>query len=496
MPLQFINGEFTMGSATEMIDVIDPATERTIGEAPRGLEKDALAAIAAAKLAFSDWKRTSANVRATMLHEAAAKMRAHQEKIVEILTREEGKPLPENEEEFEWLATTFDYYAELGRHERGRLLPSGEYTQLNFVVKEPFGPVACIIPWNYPLLLLAWKVAPALAAGNTVIIKPSELTPLSTLYMIEHCFDHFPKGVINVVTGYGKEVAEPLVKHRDVPVIAFTGSVATGQRIASLASPMMKKLHLELGGKDAFVIAEDTDPEFAARALAYAALANAGQVCTSTERVYIPQGRSKELTDAIVSLVKQLKLGSGFDEDTDVGPMIGDSYRGKVEDHIKDAVAHGARVLTGGRRPESLSKGYFFEPTVITGVDHSMKIMREETFGPAIPLMEYRSFEEAIELANDSDFGLGASLLTGDPMKAKIFFEEVKAGTIWINDPLTDNYAGPFGGMKMSGGARELGEEGLEQFRETKHVHWDFSTQAKSYWMPYGKKLVSQTTKG
>ncbi|MCA9800999.1 MAG: aldehyde dehydrogenase, partial [Cyanobacteria bacterium HKST-UBA02] len=376
MPLQFINGEFTMGSATEMIDVIDPATEKTIGEAPRGLEKDALAAIAAAKLAFSDWKRTSANVRATMLHEAAAKMRAHQEKIVEILTREEGKPLPENEEEFEWLATTFDYYAELGRHERGRLLPSGEYTQLNFVVKEPFGPVACIIPWNYPLLLLAWKLAPALAAGNTVIIKPSELTPLSTLYMVEHCFDHFPKGVINVVTGYGKEVAEPLVKHRDVPVIAFTGSVATGQRIASLASPMMKKLHLELGGKDAFVIAEDTDPEFAARALAYAALANAGQVCTSTERVYIPQGRSKELTEAIVSLVKQLKLGSGFDEDTDVGPMIGDSYRGKVEDHIKDAVAHGARVLTGGRRPESLSKGYFFEPTVITGVDHSMKIMK------------------------------------------------------------------------------------------------------------------------
>ncbi|MBZ0185538.1 MAG: aldehyde dehydrogenase family protein [Candidatus Obscuribacterales bacterium] len=491
MALQFINGKFTMGSATEMIDVFDPASEELIDSAPRGTKKDSLAAVEAARDAFALWKRVSANEKATMLHEAASKMRAHKEKIVELLTREEGKPLPENEEEFEWLATTFDYYAELGRHERGRLLPSGEYTQLNIVVKEPFGVVACIIAWNYPLLLLAWKLAPALAAGNTVIIKPSELTPLSTLYTIEHCFDHFPAGVVNVVTGYGKEVAEPLVLHKDVPVIAFTGSVATGQRIASLACPMMKKLHLELGGKDAFVIAEDADPDFAARALAYAALANAGQVCTSSERVYIPSKNSKVLTEAIVELVKSLKLGNGFDEDTDIGPMIGDSYRSKVEDHVADAIASGAKLLTGGKRPAKISKGYFFEPTVISNVDHSMKIMREETFGPAIPLMEYSSFEEAIELANDSDFGLGASLMTSDPMKAKIFFEEVKAGTIWINDPLTDNYAGPFGGMKMSGGARELGEEGLEQFRETKHVHWDFSTTPKSYWMPYGKKVAT-----
>jgi acyl-CoA reductase-like NAD-dependent aldehyde dehydrogenase len=305
------------------------------------------------------------------------------------------------------------------------------------------------------------------------------------LYLAEHCFDHFPAGVVNVITGYGKDTAEPLVKHPDVPVIAFTGSFATGQRIASIAAPMMKKLHLELGGKDAFVVAEDADPEVAAHALAYAALLNAGQVCTSTERVYLPRAKASQFTEALVEHVKSLRLGPGIEPTTDMGPMIGDSYRAKIEQHVAEATERGAKVLTGGRRPPQMTKGYYYEPTVLSGVDHSMLIMREETFGPAIPLMEYKSFDEAIALTNDCQYGLGACLLTSDPLKAKLFFEEVKAGTVWINDPLTDNYAGPFGGMKMSGGARELGQEGLDEFRETKHVHWDFAMGVKPYWYPY-----------
>ncbi len=487
MPLHFINGKFTAGSGSEKIQIMNPATEEVIDTIPKGTPKDAEAAIAAAKEAFRTWRRTSANIRATMMHEAAAKMREHKEKIVHLLTLEEGKPIPENEEEFEWLMNTFEYYAELGRHERGRVLPSGEYSQLNLVVKEPYGVAACIIPWNYPLLLMAWKVAPAIAAGNTVIIKPSELTPLSTMYLAEHCWDHFPPGVINVINGLGKDVAEPLVTHKDVPVIAFTGSLATGQRIASLAAPMMKKLHLELGGKDAFVIAEDADPEMAARALAYAALTNAGQVCTSTERVYLPKTKAAKFIDALTAHVSSLKLGPGMEPSTDIGPMIGATYREKVESHVKEAIAQGAKVLTGGKRPEKLTKGFYYEPTVITNVDHTMTIMKEETFGPTIPLMQYSTFEEAIELANDCMFGLGACLLTSDPLKAKLFMEEVKAGTIWINDPLTDNYAGPFGGMKFSGGARELGQEGLDEFRETKHIHWEFNANVKPYWYPYDK---------
>jgi acyl-CoA reductase-like NAD-dependent aldehyde dehydrogenase len=313
------------------------------------------------------------------------------------------------------------------------------------------------------------------------------MTPLTALYMAEHCFDGLPAGVVNVITGYGAETGEPLVKHPDVPVIAFTGSLATGQRIASHAAPMMKKLHLELGGKDATVIAEDADPELAAKAVAYAALLNTGQVCTSTERVYIPKPRAKQFIEAIVEHVKSLRLGSGLEETTDVGPMIGDTYRAKIESHVEDARTRGAQILTGGRRPKDFARGWYYEPTVLTGVDHSMLIMREETFGPAIPLMEYTSFEDAVDLVNDCQYGLGAVLLSEDPRKIKTFFEDVKAGTIWINDPLTDNYAGPFGGMKYSGGARELGIEGLDEFRETKHVHWDFNLEDKSYWYPYGR---------
>jgi betaine-aldehyde dehydrogenase len=487
MKLMYIHGQFTKGSAKEVIEVQNPATEDVLDTVPRGTPQDVEAAVSSSKEAFDVWCKMSANERAHLLHEVAGKVRSHKEELTRLLTLEEGKPIPENEEELEWVANTFDYYAELGRHERGRVLTPGEGSQFNFVLKEPYGVVGCIVPWNYPLLLMAWKVAPALAAGNTVIIKPSELTPLTALYMAEHCFDALPAGVVNVITGFGLETGEPLVKHPDVPVIAFTGSLATGQRIASLAAPMMKKLHLELGGKDATVIAEDADPEIAAKAVGYAALINAGQVCTSTERVYIPRRGAAKFTEAIVEHVKSLRLGSGLESTTDMGPMIGESFRAKFENQIKDAQTRGAKILTGGGRPKHLSKGFFHEPTVLTEVDHSMMIMRDETFGPAVPIMEYTTFEEAIELTNDCQYGLGAVLISNDPKKIKRFFDDVKAGTIWINDPLTDNYAGPFGGMKLSGGARELGQEGLDEFRETKHVHWDFNLEDKSYWYPYGR---------
>ena len=487
MKLMYINGEFTKGSAKGEIEVTNPATEEVLDTVPRGNAEDVESAVKSAKEAFDPWRKMGANERATLLHEVAEKVHAHREEIVRLLTLEEGKPWSENDEEVEWVLNTFRYYAELGRHHRGSVLAAGSSSQFNFIIKEPYGVVGCIVPWNFPLLLMAWKVAPALAAGNTVVIKPSEMTPLTALYLAEHCFDGLPAGVVNVVTGFGTETGEPLVKHPDVPVIAFTGSLATGQRIASHAAPMMKKLHLELGGKDATVIAEDADPELAAKAVAYAALINAGQVCTSTERVYIPKQKANQFSEAIVEHIKSLRLGPGLESTTDVGPMIGDSYRAKIESHVEDARSRGAQILTGGQRPKNISKGWYYQPTVLSGVDHSMLIMREETFGPAVPLMEYTTFDEAVRLTNDCQYGLGAVLLSNDAKKIKQFFDDVKAGTIWINDPLTDHYAGPFGGMKYSGGARELGEEGLDQFRETKHVHWDFNLEDKDYWYPYGR---------
>jgi betaine-aldehyde dehydrogenase len=483
----YINGKTSSGFARVSIEIINPATEEVLGEAPRGGGRDVQAAVEAAKNAFQEWRRVPAGERAIALHAVADKIRAHHDELVRLLTQEQGKPVPENEEELWWCEQTFDYYAELGRHERGRVIPPGDPGQFNMVLKEPYGVVGCIVPWNYPLLLMVWKVAPALAAGNSVVIKPSELTPLSTLRLIEAACDHLPPGLLNVVTGYGQEAGEPLVVHPDVAVIAFTGSLATGQRIAGLAAPQMKKLHLELGGKDPMVIAPDVEIEVAVSALAYAGLLNAGQVCTSTERVYVHASLYGQFSEELAGFVGGLKLGDGLDESTDIGPMIRDPFRQKVEAHVSEAVGKGAKVLIGGKRPAGLKRGFFLEPAVIINVDHSMRLMQEETFGPVLPLMPYREFDEAIRLANDSPYGLGASLMTHDARLVKRFYEEARAGTVWINDPLTDNFAGPFGGLKMSGLGRELGQEGLDEYSQIKHVHWDIAGGLKDYWYPYGK---------
>jgi betaine-aldehyde dehydrogenase len=486
MNQMYINGQFTAGHATEVIQVINPATEEILGEAPRGTAQDVEKAVAAAKEAFPSWKRMPAWERAGLLHEVAVKIKAHEEELARLLTEEEGKPYEENEEELFWTYDTFHYYAELGRHDRGRFLPPGDPDQINFVIKEPYGVVGCIVPWNYPFLLLAWKVAPALAAGNTVVVKPSEFTPLSTLRLMEIAFGHLPPGVVNVVTGYGPEVGEPLVRHPDVPMIAFTGSVETGQRIAGIAAPMMKKLHLELGGKDPMVVAEDVDMATAVSGVAYAGLINTGQVCTSSERIYVHERLFGRFSEELADFVHKLRLGNGLDPQTDVGPMLRNHFREKVEGQIRAAVDAGAHLMVGGKRPTHLKKGFFLEPAVMVNVNHDMSITRDETFGPVLPLMPYSDFDEAIRLANDTQFGLGACLLTHDAKLVKRFFEEVKAGTIWINDPLTDNFAGPFGGMKMTGGGRELGQEGMDEFYEVKHVHWDVEGHLKEFWYPYG----------
>ncbi len=359
MKKMFINGNFVAGNSTKTIQVINPATEEILDEVPYGTENDVLTAVAAAKSAYPAWRRMPANERAAFLHQAATKMRHHHADLVELLTKEEGKPIPENDEEMWWVEETFDYYAEIARHEKGTVLPPGDPDQFNFVLKEPWGVVGCIVPWNFPLLLLAWKIAPALAAGNTVVINPSELTPLSTLRLVEVACDHFPPGVINVVTGFGPETGEPLVTHPDVRMIAFTGSLKTGQRIASLAAPMIKKMHLELGGKDPMVIAPDVDMDVAISGLAYAALINAGQVCTSTERVYVHKSIFPQFSEELSDFVSKLRLGNGLLEGTDIGPMIRNRFREAVEGQITEAVQAGATVLTGADRPSEFKSGFY-----------------------------------------------------------------------------------------------------------------------------------------
>jgi len=479
-----IAGEQVEGQGSSLA-VENPATEETLAELSAASEEQIDAAVAAAREAAPGWAATPAAERAELLHEVAARLRARTDELARAMTLEGGKPLIENSDEVGWTAAAFDYYAEMGRNFAGRLIPPIESTQLAMVVKEPVGVVAAIVPWNYPLLLLAWKLAPALAAGNTVVCKPSELTPISTL-MLAPCLDHLPSGVVSLLTGDGR-VGERIVADERVDCVAFTGSVETGKRIAGRCAERIARINLEMGGKDPFIVCADVagDIDVAARGGAWAAYLNAGQVCTSAERFYVHESLFDDYVQAFVDHTRSLVLGDPLAADTDVGPMVSAAQRGKVDAQVEAAVAAGAELVVGGDSGGH-DRGHYYAPAVVTGAPADTDLLREETFGPVAPIVPVRSLDEAIELANATRFGLGANVYTRDLATAVRCMRELKAGTVWINDPLTDNDAGPFGGFKQSGLGRELGQEGLEAFQETKHVHIETRIGPKDWWYPYG----------
>jgi betaine-aldehyde dehydrogenase len=479
-----IGGQQVAG-AGDPLAVENPFSEETIATVALPSAEQLDAAIAVAREAANGWARTPAVERGELLHEVATRLRARTDELAGLMTREGGKPLIENSDEVGWTAAAFDYYAEMGRNFAGRVIPPIEATQLSLVLKEPMGVVGCIVPWNYPLLLLAWKVAPALAAGNTVVCKPSELTPLSTLAVAD-CFEGFSPGVVNIVAGAG-EIGEAIVRDERVDCIAFTGSVPTGKRIAMLCAERVARINLELGGKDPFIVCEDVagQVEIAAKGGAWAAFLNAGQVCTSAERFYVLEPVFDDFVSAFVDYTESLRLGDPLDPETDVGPLVSARQREKVAAQVDGAVESGATLLTGGNGADN-GKGHFFAPAVVTGAPAETELLREETFGPVAPLVPVKSLDEAIELANSTRFGLGCNVYTKDLDSIVRCMREIKAGTVWFNDPLTDNDAGPFGGMKQSGLGRELGQEGLEAFQETKHVHIETQIALKEWWYPYG----------
>src|SRR5829696_6330428 len=479
-----IRGEQVAG-AGEPLAVENPASEETLAEL-RGPSADQLdSAVAGASEAFGAWAGTPAVERAELLHEVAARLRARTDELARVMTLEGGKPLVENTDEVGWTAAAFDYYAEMGRNFAGRVIPSIGSTQLALVVKEPIGPWACIVPWNYPLLLLSWKVAPAIAAGNTVVAKPSELTPLSTL-MLADCFEHLPPGVVNILAGTGN-VGSALVDDTRIEGVAFTGSVETGKKVAAACATRVARMNVEMGGKDPFIVCADVagDVGVAARGGAWAAYLNAGQVCTSAERFYVAREVYDDFVSEFVDYTNSLRVGDPLDASTDVGPMVSGPQRAKVDAQVEAAVSAGATLLVGGDRAGH-ERGHYFAPAVVTGAPDSTALLREETFGPVAPIVPVDSLDDAIRLANATRFGLGANVYTRDLETAVRCMREIRAGTVWINDPLTDNDAGPFGGMKQSGLGRELGQEGLEAFQDTKHVHIETKIAPKEWWYPYG----------
>jgi acyl-CoA reductase-like NAD-dependent aldehyde dehydrogenase len=480
-----IGGEQVDGGGGSL-PVENPATEETVARVGLPSAEQIHAALAAAADASRPWERTPAVERGEMLHEVAARLRARSDELAELMTLEGGKPLIENSDEVGWAAAAFDYYAEIGRDSAGRVIPSIEATQLSLVVKEPLGVIACIVPWNYPLLLLAWKVAPALAAGNVVVCKPSELTPLSTLALAP-CFEHLPSGTVSILAGAG-EVGEAIVGDERVAGIAFTGSVETGKRVAARCAERIARVNLEMGGKDPFIVCSDVGGDgvgIAARGGAWAAYLNAGQVCTSAERFYVMTDVYDDYLDAFVEHTGSLVVGDPTDSRTDIGPMVSARQRQKVIGQVEAAVGAGAELVTGGGTAGH-ERGHYFAPAVITGAPPETELLREETFGPVAPIVPVSSLEEAIELANSTRFGLGANVYTRDLATMVRCMREIKSGTVWFNDPLTDNDAGPFGGFKQSGLGRELGREGLEAFQETKHVHIETEIAPKDWWYPYG----------
>jgi acyl-CoA reductase-like NAD-dependent aldehyde dehydrogenase len=481
-----IGGEQVAGQG-DPLPVENPATEEELATVGTPSQPQLDAAITAAREAWPAWARLPAAERAEALHEVATRMEARTDELAEVMTREGGKPLVENSDEVGWVVSAFRFYAEIARAEAGRVIPPVESTQLALVIKEPLGVVACIVPWNYPLLLLSWKLAPALAAGNATVCKPSELTPLSTLALAP-CFEHMPPGVVNLVAGAGP-VGESLVDDERVDGIAFTGSVATGTRIAQRAARRVARVNLELGGKDPFIVCEDVagEIEIAARGGAWAAFLNAGQVCTSAERFYVQREVYDPFVEAFVEHTRSLRIGDPMDPQTDVGPMASAAQRDKVRAHVEAAVGAGAEVLVGGG-DAGRQRGHYFAPAVVTGAPEDTDLLRTETFGPVAPIVPVASLDEAIALANDSPYGLGANVYTRDLETAVRCMRELRAGTVWINDPLTDNDAGPFGGFKRSGLGRELGREGLEAFQETKHVHMETRLEVKDWWYPYGSQ--------
>ena len=472
---QYIDGEWVDSANNETRKIINPYNQETIIEVAEGTVEDAERAILAAResVELGEWTQETSEVRAQKVRAIADAIKANKEELARLETLDTGKTLEESYADMDDIHNVFMYFAGLGDKDGGELIDSPIPNSTSKVVKEPVGVVTQITPWNYPLLQASWKIAPALVAGCSLVMKPSEITPLTTIRVFELMEEiGFPKGVINLVLGKGSEVGEPLSSHPEVDLVSFTGGIQTGKHIMKQAADHVTNIALELGGKNPNVIFDDADFDLAVDQALNGGYFHAGQVCSAGSRIIVHNDIKDKFEAALIERVKNIKLGNGFDETTEMGPVISAEHRTKIENYMEIAKDENATIAIGGKRPEreDLQDGFFFEPTVITNCNTSMRIVQEEVFGPVVTIEGFDTESEAIQLANDSIYGLAGGVFTNDVGKAERVASKLKMGTVWINDFHPYFAQAPWGGYKQSGIGRELGKAGLAEYQEEKHI--------------------------
>jgi len=482
IPVYFLNPAY-VPALGPVSNVQDPGNGQAVGQFADTTGAELEQVLTKVNAAQQQWKRNDAKSRAKILHALANAIEtADLRRCAELMTREMGKPYPESIGELANCAPVFRYFAEMARDDAGKVAGTTQTGSFQFARYEPLGVSVHIMPFNFPILLMCWTVAASLASGNGCIVKPAPATTLCTLEFMR-CFAGLPQDLIACLPG-GVGVAEQLIQSPLTHAVAFTGSVAAGKAVAAAAAIRMKPAVIEAGGSDPMIITKHAQLEIAAAGATTAAFHLSGQVCTSTERIYVVDSVHDAFVEAFCRSTQQLRIGHGLDH-SEIGPLVSQAARAKVMRLVDDAVRQGAKLVTGGRIPPGLEQGWYYEPTILTGVTHAMAIMREECFGPVVCICKVADFDEAIALANDSQFGLGASIFTDNLEEAMEATERLEAGMVWVNNPLIDNDALPFGGWKMSGLGRELSRQGMDAFRRAKMVIINHKAEKQDWWYPY-----------
>jgi succinate-semialdehyde dehydrogenase / glutarate-semialdehyde dehydrogenase len=469
----FIGGKWVDGENKDKLKIINPALGEVFAEVPKSHKEDVEKAISAAEKAFGSWSSLSPSKRGAYLRKASDIVFGRVDEIAKLMTMEQGKPYKEAAGEVEKGAKILRYYAEEGERIYGRIIANEEEDIESRVIYQPVGVAAAISPWNYPIELLAWKIGGALAAGCTIVAKLPSETPLSPLAFVK-CLDEtgLPAGVVNAITGSGAEIGPTLFSSKTIKKVAFTGSTETGREVLKGCIDTFKKVSLELGGSLPTIICKDCNLDVAVKGAVRRSFRNMGQICIAINRIYVENDIYEEFMKKFVEETKKLKIGNGLTDDCDLGPMCTMGGVKTSISHIEDAVSKGAKIVCGGKKPsgEKFEKGYYFEPTILRDTNHSMLVMQEETFGPVVGVMPFKTYEEAVKLANDSVYGLASIVFTSNLSTADYLSKKIDAGNVAINNVDAGVINAPYGGWKDSGFGHEHGPEGLYEYLLIKHI--------------------------